>query len=66
MIFEKYSIKLLPQFILIAQESYVLETFFHIFAIDLLRKSTIQLAITQNIEFGTKLSCEFEIIITFE
>ena len=57
---------MLPQLILIAQESYVLETFFYIFAIDLLRKSIIQLAITQNIELGTKLSCEFEIIVTFE
>ena len=66
MIFGKYSIKMLPQFIQIAQEVYVLEAFFYIFAFDLLRKSIIQLAITQNIEFGTKLSCEFEIIITFE
>ena len=66
MIFGKYSIKMFPQFILIAQEIYVLETFFYTFAIDLLRKSIIQLAITQNIDFGTKLSCEFEIVITFE
>ena len=66
MVFGKYSIKILPQFILSAQQSYVLETFFYIFAIDLLRKSIIQLAIIQNIEFGVKLSSEFEIIITFE
>ena len=66
MIFGKYSIKMLPQFILIAQENYVLEIFFYVFAIDLLRKSIIQLAITQNIKFGTKLSCEFEITLTFE
>ena len=66
MIFGKYCIKMLPQFILIAQENYVLGTFFNIFVIDLWRKSIIQLAIIQNIEFGTKLSCVFEIVITFE
>ena len=65
MIFGKYCIKMLPQFILITQENYVLGTFFNIFVIDLWRKSIIQLAIIQNIEFGTKLSCVFEIVITF-
>ena len=64
MIFGKYSIKMLPKFILIGQENYVFETFLYIYSIDLLRKSIIVLAITQNIEFGFKLSCEFEIIIT--
>ena len=53
--------------ILIAQQSYVFfGTFFYIFAIDLLKKSILQLAKTQCIEFGIRLSCEFEIIITFE
>ena len=41
---------MLSQFILIAQENYVLETFYFVFAIDLLKKLIIQLAITQNIE----------------
>ena len=45
MIYVKYSIKMLHQFILIAQESYVLKTFFYIFVIDLLRKSIIQLSL---------------------
>ena len=66
MIFGKCSIKMHTQFILIAQENYVLGTFFYIFAIDLLRKSILQLVITQYMEFGIRLSCELEIIITFE
>ena len=35
-IFGKCFIKMLTQFILIAQENFVLETFFYIFAIDLM------------------------------
>ena len=66
MIFDKCSIKIFTHFILIAPENYVLKMFFYIFAIDLLRKLIIKLTITQNTEFGIKLSCEFEIIITFE
>ena len=46
------------QLILIVQENLVLKTFFYIFAIDLLTKSILQLAITQYIEFGIRLSCE--------
>ena len=42
------------------------DIFFYISAIDLLGKSIIQLAITQNVEFGIRLSSEIEIIITFE
>ena len=49
MIFGKCSIKTATQFIPILQENYVLKTFFYIFAIDLLRKSILQLAITQYI-----------------
>ena len=40
--------------------------YFNIFATDLLKKSILQLAITQYIEFGVRLSYEFGIIITFE
>ena len=65
-IFGECSIKIPSQFILIAQENHVLKTFFYIFTIDLLRKSIIQLAITHYTEFGITLSCELEIIITFE
>ena len=49
MILIKYSIKIFAQFILIAQENNVLEIFFDLFAIDLLRKSIIQLAIYNSI-----------------
>ena len=66
MIFGKCSIKVHTQFIIIEQENYVLGTFCNIFAIDLLRKSILQLVITQHMEFGIKLSCELEIVITFE
>ena len=52
LIFSKCFIKILTPFILIVQENNVLETFFYLFAIDLLRKAIIQLAITQYIEFG--------------
>ena len=65
MIFGK-CFKMHIQFILIAQEYYVLGTFFYIFAIDLFKKSILQLVVTQYIEFGIRLPCEFEIIITFE
>ena len=65
MIFGNYSIEILTQFTLIAQENNALEIFFYIFAIDLLRKSILNLAITQYLEFGIRLSCEFQIIITF-
>ena len=54
------------QFIQIAQENKVLETLFYIFAIDFPRKSIIQPAITENIEFGIRLSFEIQIIITFK
>ena len=66
MTFDKWCIKMPAQFILITQENYVLKAFFYIFAIDLLRKSIPQLAITQYIEFVIRLSCKLEIIITFE
>ena len=66
MIFGRCSIKMHSQFILIAQENYVLGTLFYSFAIDLLEKSILQLPVTQYTEFGIRLSCEFEIIITFE
>ena len=60
---------MLTHIILTAQGNYALETFY-ISAIDMLRKSiiysSIQLAITQNVEFGITVCCEFEIIITFE
>ena len=65
-IFGKYSFKMSTQFMLIAQENYVLGTFFYIFPIDLLKKSIRQLAITQYIEISIRLICEFEIIITFK
>ena len=45
----------ISEFILIAQENYVLDTFFYIFAIDLLKKSILQLTVTQYIKFGIKL-----------
>ena len=57
---------MLTQFILTTQGKYVLETFFYISAIDLSRKSIIQVTITQNVEFGIQLCSEVEIIITFE
>ena len=66
MVFGKCSIKMYIQLSLIAQENYVLGTFFYIFVIDVSRKSILQLAVTQSTEFGIRLSCEFEIIITFE
>ena len=57
---------MLTQFILTTQGKYVLETFFYISAIDLSRKSIIQVTITENVEFGIQLCSEVEIIITFE
>ena len=66
MIFGIYSIKMLTQFIQTTQGKYVLETFFYVSAIDLSRKSIIQLTITQAVEFGIQLCSEIEIIITFE
>ena len=45
-----FQITVLNQSILIAQENNVLETFFYFIAIDLLRKSIIELAITQYIK----------------
>ena len=56
MIFGECSFKMHTQFILIAQENSVLRTFFYIFAIDLFKKSIIQLVLTQYIEFGIRLS----------
>ena len=48
-------------------KNYVLGILLDIFAIDLLKKKSIlQLAIAQYIEFGISLSNEFEIVITFE
>ena len=52
MIFGICSIKILTQFIQTTQGKHVLETFFYFSAIDLLENSIIQLAITQNVEFG--------------
>ena len=66
MIFGICSIKMFTQFILTTQEKYVLETFFYISAIDLLGKSIIQLAITQNVEFGIRLCSAIKVILTFE
>ena len=66
MIFDICSIKMLTQFILTTQGKYVLETLFYVSAIDLLGKSVIQLAITQNVEFGIWRLSELEIIINFE
>ena len=66
MIFGECSFKMHTKFILIAQENSVLGRFFYIFAIDLFKISILQLAITQYIEFSIRLSCEIEIIITFE
>ena len=47
MICGKCPLKIFTQFIPIAQENYVLEIFFYYIAIDLLRKSILQLAVTQ-------------------
>ena len=66
MIFGNCSLKKNIQFVLITQENYVLGTFFYIFVFDLLKKSILQLAVTIYMEFGMTLSCQFEIIITFE
>ena len=66
MVFGKCSIKILTQFILTTQENDVLRTFFCNVAIDLFKKSILQLAITQYLEFGINLRCEFEIIVIFE
>ena len=66
MIFGIYSIKMLTQFIQTTQGKYVSETFSYSSAIDLLRKSIIQLAVTQNVEFGIRLCSEIEIVKTFE
>ena len=66
MIFGTCSIKMHTESNLIAQENFVLETFFYIFVIDLLRKSILQLAVTRYIEFDIRISFEFQIIITFE
>ena len=66
MIFGICFITLFTQFILTTQGKYVLETFFYNSAIDLLGKSIIQLAVTQNVEFGIRLCSAIKIILTFE
>ena len=65
MIFGICSIKMLTQFILTTEgKTCFRDSFLNISAIDLLGKSIIQLAITQNVEFGIPLCSEIEIIIT--
>ena len=64
MIFGNGSINMHTQFILIAQENYVWGHSFIL--LSLLKKSILLLALTQNIQFGIRFSCEFQIIVTFE